>query len=273
MGLENLIATPHIAGSTYEAQESVGMQIAMQVKEYLKRGVIQNAVNVPSVSHDEYVEMLPYIILGERLGSFLAQATGGNLEEISVRYSGRIAEWRTELIRNSVVKGILNQTLSEKANLVNAATLAEERGIRVNEHKKVKSPGGGVADVLSVLVKTSTEERVAKGAVLHGNAPRLLALDEIDIEAPLERDLLYLRNKDVPGVIGRIGTILGQHQVNIANFSLGRGNGKSRSENEKEEAGTREAIAVVQVDEPVPEAAIAELRTIEAVTVVKAMRL
>ena len=264
LGLDNVVATPHIAGSTSEAQEQVGLQIAMQVREYLKHGVIQNAVNVPSVSHDEYVEMQPFIILGERLGSFLAQASDGNLVEISLRYAGRLTEWKTELIRNAVIKGILNQMLSEKANLVNAAALAEERGIRVHEHKKDRASGGN-ADVLSVRLKTTMEERLAKGSVLHGHLPRLLALDDIDIEVPLERNLLYLRNRDVPGVIGRIGTILGQHQVNIANFSLGRSLRKDFRD--------VEAIAVVQVDSPVPEAAVRELRTIEAVTAVKAMRL
>src|SRR5438477_6466795 len=95
--MENVILTPHIAGSTHEAQEAVSMQIALQVREYLKHGVIQNAVNVPSVSHDEYVEMQPYIALAERLGAFVAQAVEGGVEEISLRYSGRIAEWKTEL--------------------------------------------------------------------------------------------------------------------------------------------------------------------------------
>ena len=95
--LDNVILTPHIGGSTYEAQEAVGYQIALQVKEYLKHGVIQNAVNVPSVSHDEYLELQPYIVLAERLGAFLAQVSEGTLEEISLRYSGHIAEWKTEL--------------------------------------------------------------------------------------------------------------------------------------------------------------------------------
>ena len=122
--LDNVILTPHIGGSTYEAQEAVGYQIALQVKEYLKHGVIQNAVNVPSVSHDEYLELQPYIVLAERLGSFLAQVSEGTLEEISLRYSGHIAEWKTELIRNAAIKGILNEALEEKANLVNAAAIA-----------------------------------------------------------------------------------------------------------------------------------------------------
>ncbi len=224
--LENVILTPHIGGSTHEAQEAVGFQIALQVKEYLKSGVIQNAVNVPSVSHEEYAEMQPYVVLAERLGSFLAQVSDGSLEEISLRYSGHIAEWKTELIRNAAIKGVLNQMLDEKANLVNAASIASSRGLRVHELHKPKSSTGGSGSVLSVLLKTGSGEHRVKGAVLHRDAPRLLSVDDIDVEAPLERNLIYLRNRDVPGVIGKVGTILGEHKINIANFSLGRqGNG------------------------------------------------
>src|SRR5579864_5538510 len=251
--LDNVILTPHIGGSTHEAQEAVGYQIALQVKEYLKHGVIQNAVNVPSVSHDEYVEMQPYIVLAERLGAFLAQAMEGNLEEVSLRYSGRIAEWKTDLVRNAAIKGILNLMLSERANLVNAASLAQERGLRVHEAKNTETPGGWADNVLSVLVKTNQKEMLVKGAILHGRSPRLLAVDDIDIEAPLERDIVYMENRDVPGVIGKVGTALGTHKVNIANFALGRRAGEGS-----------DAIAVVQVDSKVPEAALAELRKIEA---------
>jgi D-3-phosphoglycerate dehydrogenase / 2-oxoglutarate reductase len=262
--LENVVMSPHIAGSTHEAQEAVGYQIALQVKEYLKHGVIQNAVNVPSVSHEEYVEMHPYIVLAERLGSFLAQASEGNAEEIVVRYSGSIAEWKTELLRNAALKGIINHVLSEQANLVNAATMAGERGIKVREMKKPRPSGGGAANVLSVALKTTAEEHLVRGTVLHEKQPRLLGVDEIDVEAPLERNLVYMRNLDVPGVIGRIGTILGDHHINIANFSLGR----------REKPGqVTDAIAVVHVDSRVPEDVLDELRRVQAVKVAKAMQL
>jgi D-3-phosphoglycerate dehydrogenase len=263
--MENVVLTPHIGGATHEAQEAVGYQICLQVKEYLKHGVIQNAVNVPSVSYDQYVEMQPYIVLAERLGGFLAQASEGTLEEISIRYSGHIAEWKTELVRNAAIKGILNQALEEKANLVNAASIAAERGFRVHESHKPKASSGGAGSVLSVLLKTSKEEHLVKGAVLHGSAPRLLGVDGIDVEAPLERNLIFLRNKDVPGVIGRVGTILGEHEINIADFSLGRrvANGKA----------DREAIAVVHVDGKVPEEVLSALRKIPAVEQAKGIRL
>ena len=265
--VENIILTPHIAGSTNEAQEAVGYQIAMQVKEYLKHGVIQNAVNVPSVSHDEYLELQPYVVLAERLGSFLAQVSEGTLEEISLRYSGHIAESKTDLIRNAAVKGILNEALEEKANLVNAEAIASSRGLRIHESRKPHSSSGGSGSVLSVLLKTANGEHLVKGAVLHKDAPRLLHVDGIDVEAPLERDLIYLRNRDVPGVIGKVGTILGQHKINIANFSLGRRSGTTKP------GVPRQAIAVVHVDGKVPPVVLAELRKVPAVEQAKAIRL
>ncbi|HXW93243.1 MAG TPA: phosphoglycerate dehydrogenase [Terriglobales bacterium] len=263
--LDQVVLTPHIAGSTEEAQEAVGYQIAMQVREYLLHGVIQNAVNVPSVSHDEYLALQPYIVLAERLGSFLAQISEGALEEISLRYSGQIAEWKTELIRNGAIKGILNQALEEKANLVNASAIASARGLRVQEASPEKG-ATGVGSLLSIRVQTHREEHLVKGGVLHARAPRLLHVDGIEVEAPLERDLIYLRNRDVPGVIGKVGTILGDHRINIADFSLGR------RESDKGHA-PKEAIAVVHVDEVVPEAIVAELRKISAVETAKAVRL
>src|ERR1700744_4593238 len=136
--LENVIATPHIAGSTNEAQDAVGLQIASQVREYLKRGVIQNAVNMPSIDHQQYTQMRPYIALAEKLGAFLANVVpaSGSIQEISIRYAGRIAEWNTELIRNAAIQGVLNQRVAERANVVNAAAIAHERGIQVHESKK-----------------------------------------------------------------------------------------------------------------------------------------
>ena len=265
VALDNVILTPHVGGSTLEAQEAVGVQIARQVKEYLKHGVIQNAVNVPSVSAEEYAVMQPYIVLAERMGAFLAQVSEGSLEEISLRYSGHIAEWKTELIRNGAIKGILNQALEEKANLVNAATIAAERGLRIVESHKPKASTGGSGSVLSIFLKTATEEHIVKGAVLHETAPRLLHVDGIDVEAPLERNLIYLRNRDVPGVIGKVGTLLGEESINIADFSLGR-----RSE---DPADQRQAIAVVHVDGQVPDEVVNKLRRIPAVQQAKAVRL
>jgi len=265
-GFDNVILTPHIGGSTREAQEAVGYQIALQVKEYLKDGVIQNAVNVPSLSHDDYLKLQPYIVLAEKLGSFLGQVSEGALAEIVLRYSGNIAEWKTELIRNAAIKGILNEVLEEKANLVNAAAIASARGLRIHEAGKAEGSAEIVGGVLSLEVKAQADEHVVKGAVLHRNTARLLHVDGIDVEAPLERNLIYLRNRDVPGVIGKVGTILGNHKINIADFSLGR-------RESLKPGAPRDAIAVVHVDELVSEAVLAELREVPAMEKAKAIRL
>ena len=249
---DNVILTPHIAGSTAEAQEAVGIQIAMQVREYLKLGVVQNAVNLPSLSHEEYLKLAPYIDLAGRLGAFLGQAGKSGIESIALVYGGELAEAKTDLVRNAAIAGLLQG--SENVNRINAAAVAQERGIRVHEEKE-ESHRGGAATVLTVVLHTAAGESRASATVIHGEQPRLLAFDNIDIETPLEGNLLVCRNLDVPGVIGKIGTILGQQGVNIANFALGR-----------ERSGSKpvKALAVVQVDEPVSESVLAALGTIEA---------
>jgi D-3-phosphoglycerate dehydrogenase len=259
--LENVILTPHIAGSTAEAQEAVGVQIAMQVREYLKLGVVQNAVNLPSLSHEEYVQLAPYIDLAGRLGSFLAQATKGGFDGIQLTYAGSLAEAKTDLVRNAAIEGLLQG--SENVNRINAAAVALERGIRVHEEKE-ESKRGGAATALTVELHSAVGGHHAIATVIHGEQPRLLEFDGIDIEAPLEGNLLVCRNLDVPGVIGKIGTILGEHGVNIANFALGR-----------ERAGTKpvKALAVVQVDAPVSQKVLEALQTIEALLEAKLVQL
>jgi D-3-phosphoglycerate dehydrogenase len=259
--LDNVILTPHIAGSTAEAQEAVGIQIAQQVREYLKLGVVQNAVNLPSLSHEEYVKLAPFIELASRLGSFLAQAGKSGIESIALIYGGALGEVKTELVRNAAIAGLLAG--SENVNRINAAAVAAERGIRVHEEKE-ESHRGGAATVLTVVLHTAQGESRASATVIHGEQPRLLAFDGIDVEAPLEGTLVVCRNLDVPGVIGRIGTILGQQGVNIANFALGR-----------ERAGTQpvKALAVVQVDEPVSESVLEALKVIDALLEARLVKL
>jgi len=256
-----VILTPHIAGSTQEAQDAVGVQIALQIREYLLKGVIQNAVNIPSITEEEYERMLPYIVLGERLGSFLAQISSGSVEEIALAYGSELAQWKTELIRNAALAGVLNQMAHEKANLVNAASIAQERGIRLSEQPSDRDARAG-ANTLRVTLLTGAEKHTLCGCVLHGNLPRLLEVDGIDIEAPVEGSLIFLRNRDVPGVVGRVGTVLGEHDINIANFSLGRGSGREQAN----------AVAVVQVDDDINEAVIADLKKGEAIVFAQAIR-
>jgi len=275
----NVILTPHIGGSTHEAQEAVGVQIAIQVREFLRRGVMQNAVNVPSVSDAEYAELQPYMTLAERLGSFIAQASEAGLEEIGLQYSGPIAGGKTQFVRNAALVGVLNSVLAEKANLVNASAVAEERGVRVRETAKQKPSSGSAGSVITVSLKTHEREHEVKGAVLHETSPRLLSVDGIDVEAPLERNLVYLRNRDVPGVIGKIGTILGENKINIANFSLGRAEnatsaaGASASRAPEGHGTGGEAVCVVHVDSRVPDTVLQKLRGVPAIKIARAIRL
>ncbi len=259
--LDNVILTPHIAGSTAEAQEAVGVQIARQVREYLKLGVVQNAVNMPSLSHEEYVKLAPYIDLAGRLGEFLAQTSKGGIESIALIYGGDLAEVKTELVRNAAIAGLLAG--SEHVNRINAAAVAGERGIRLHEEKQ-ESHRGGAASVLTIVLHTAQGESRASATVIHGELPRLLAFDGIDVEAPLDGTLVVCRNLDVPGVIGRIGTILGEQGVNIANFALGRERGGGKPV---------KALAVVQVDEPVSESVLEALKVIDALLEARLVKL
>ena len=269
VGLDNVILSPHIAGSTAEAQEAVGVQIAHQVCEYLKLGVVQNAVNVPSLSREEYVQLAPYIDLAGRLGSFLAQAGKGGgksgIDAIHIVYGGTLTEAKTELVRNAAIAGLLQG--SENVNRINAAAVAAERGIRVHEQKE-ESHRGGAATVITLVLHTAQGNSRASATVIHGEQPRLLAFDGIDVEAPLEGTLVVCRNLDVPGVIGRIGTILGQQGVNIANFALGRERLGSTTPGKPVKA-----LAVVQVDEPVAESALEALKVIDALLEARLVKL
>ena len=268
--LDNVLLSPHIAGSTDEAQEAIGIQLACQVRDYLKLGVVQNAVNLPSLSHEEYAELAPYIEMAERLGHFLSHATPGNLENIQITYSGRIAQGKTELVRNAAIAGIFahSDPSGDPVNRINAAAIAADRGIRIQEDKK-EFVAGGSASVLKLVLHSSDGDASASATVLHGTSPRLLAYDGIDIEAPLNGTLVAIRNHDVPGVIGRIGTILGEHSLNIANFALGRSVRSQR-------VPQGQALAVVQIDVPSASeasAAIEALRKVEAIASVRLVEL
>ena len=261
-GLDNILLSPHIAGSTDEAQEAIGIQLAEQVRDYLKLGVVQNAVNVPSLSREEYVEVAPYIEMAERLGVFLSHAASGNLDSIQITYAGRLAQGKTELIRNAAICGVLAN--SEIVNRINAAAIAQERGIRIQEEKK-EFTTGGTGSTLKLVLHSSDGEASGSATVLHGNSPRLLTYDGIDIEAPLNGTLVSIRNHDVPGVVGRIGTILGEHSLNIANFALGRSTRSQR-------VPQGQAIAVVQIDVQNPKdasAAVDALRKVDAIASVR----
>lgn len=246
----NVIATPHIAGSTEEALEIVGISIAEQIRDYLQVGVPRNAVNMPAISPEEYKKLEPYIQLGEKLGAFVAQIAGERLEEVKISYDGGLAELNTHLVKNAVLKGVLSKPLLHEINLINAAALAQERGIEVVEVRSARR--AAYSNSLGIALRTDSDSPSVLGMVgLRGL--RILGISDIDIEAPLKGFLLFIRNQDVPGVIGRVGTILGERKINIASFALGR--------NQQ----SREAIGLVNIDEPISKELLDEIRKAPAV--------
>jgi D-3-phosphoglycerate dehydrogenase / 2-oxoglutarate reductase len=247
----NVIATPHIAGSTEEAQKVVGTRIAEQLRDYLLTGAVKNAVNMPSVSPEEFKKLGPYIQLGEKLGNFVAQLADKPITEVTLSYDGGLADMNTHLVKNAVLKGVLHQVLAEHVNLINAGNFAKARGIEVVEVRSARR--AAYSNSLGVGLKTTENPVSVLGMIGMNETLRILGVNNIDIEAPLKGFLLLFRNQDVPGVIGRIGTVLGKHQINIANFALGRVQDSS------------EALGIVNVDQKVPPDVIAELRKIQAV--------
>ena len=290
-GIDNVLLSPHIAGSTDEAQEAIGIQLANQVRDYLKLGVVQNAVNVASLTEEEYAEVSPYIEMAARLGQMLGHASGtgnsdaalGHVESISLAYNGRL----TDMIRNAAIAGVLHG--ADGVNRINASAAAAERGIRVQEDKREQISGGTGATLRLTLHWT---RKAASGhdengtwtglaTVLHGHSPRLLSYDGIDIEAELAGTLVIIRNQDVPGVIGRIGTLLGEAKLNIASFALGRAKSTTSASTSRTLEG--HALAVVQLDIPQTDGststspelqqALAALRSVDAITSVRTVEL
>ena len=253
--LDAVLATPHIAGSTAEAQEIVGVRIAEQLAEYLRSGIAINAVNMPALTPEQYKVVEPYIALAGKLGAFAAQISTGSPSAVRLVYLRKLAEDNTHLIRNAGLAGVLNQWLSQKANLVNAMQIAADRNLMVVERHEARA---GHMDAIRLELETDTGVTTVEGAVVLGK-PRLLRVDGIYCEAPLSGHLIYMRNQDVPGVIGHVGTVLGRNRINIANFSLGR------HDTPLQPGGPLEAVAVVETDETPAEAVLTQLRENPAV--------
>lgn len=260
---ENVVLTPHIGGSTGEAQEIVGMQIAEQVLEFLRSGVAINAVNMPAVSPEQYRRIAPFVDLAQRLGTFAAHLAIGNPETVRLVYIGEVAENGTHLIRNGGLAGVLNRFLSQRVNVVNAMQIARQRGLNVAERHETRT---GFPDSIRLELETDRGRTTVTGAVVLGK-PRLLQIDAIYCEAPLSGHLVFMMNKDVPGVIGHVGTVLGRHGINIANFSLGREDAPSVP------GETLRAVAVVETDQPVPDEVLRELRELPAVLLARRVEL
>ncbi|MBA3976291.1 MAG: phosphoglycerate dehydrogenase [Candidatus Solibacter sp.] len=251
----NVIASPHIGGSTEEAQEIVGIRIVEQMVEYLQNGIAINAVNMPAISPEQYRAVGPYIELAERLGKFAAHIALGNPKSIRVTYTGRIAELNTRLLRNAAVAGVLSRGLAGRVNMINSMQLTGQRNIEVGEHH---SPRTSAMDAIQVDFGTDAGVTSVTGAVIVGK-PRLVSVDGIQVECPLSGRLIYMRNNDVPGVIGHVGSVLGKNGINIANFSLGR------QETPSAEGKPLHAVALVEVDTEVPDAVLAQLKDNPAV--------
>jgi D-3-phosphoglycerate dehydrogenase / 2-oxoglutarate reductase len=220
--LPQVIATPHIAASTEEAQELVGIETAKTVRNFLRDGVVRNAVNFPSIRPEEMLRLQPWIKLADHLGMLAVQMGVARVEAISVRYYGALAEGpAVDILTSSATAGVLRPMLSDsEVTIVNARTVARGRGIDVIESRSERARH--LTSLIGLKLKTSDGERWVEGTVFEPNSPRLVSIGGVSVEAPLVGTMLLIANDDQPGVIGEVGTILGRHRVNIASFALGR---------------------------------------------------
>jgi D-3-phosphoglycerate dehydrogenase len=251
-----VVATPHIAASTEEAQELVGLDTAAAVRDFLRDGVVRNAVNFPSVHPEELQRLQPWIRIADNLAALLGQMGAARVDSIALRYYGALADSRAaEILASSAAAGVLRPILSGGVSIINARAAARDRGIEIIESRSTRPRH--FTSLVSVKLQTSEGERWAEGTVYAPNSPRLVSLRGINVEAPLAGTMLIICNEDQPGVIGEVGTILGRHRINIANFALGRN-----------DTG---AVGIVNVDEEASisgalEEALDSIRKIGAVT-------
>ena len=257
--LDQVICTPHLGAATDEAQINVAVAIADQVAHFLTHGVIQNAVNFPALTAKMLALLQPYLVLGEKLGSFLAQVIIGAPLEVQVEYSGEIVEYDVTPATAAVLRGLLSPVLESPINYVNAPLIARERGIRVVESRS--SRPSDFLNSVTVRVLGETSVNTVEGAVFSNNAVRLVRVNDFYLEAVLDGHILMLHNRDVPGVVGAVGTLLGQRGINIASLELGR-----------ERIGGM-AISLFHVDGQVPSEVLAELRTLEPIVSAQQIRL
>jgi D-3-phosphoglycerate dehydrogenase len=244
-GLPNVVATPHLGASTTEAQENVALQVAEQMSDYLLTGAVANALNMPSVTAEEAAVMGPWIKLATHLGSFAGQLTDEPIKAVNILYDGGVAQMNTAALNAAAIAGVMQAT-NPDVNMVSAPIMAKERGIKVSTTTQAKS---GVFDAyIKLTVVTDQRERSIAGTVFSDGKPRFIQIKGINIDAEIGRNMLYTTNEDVPGIIGTLGQTLGQNGVNIANFTLGRS------------ARGKDAIAILYVDDPIPEAVLAKLR-------------
>ena len=253
-GLPNVVCTPHLGAATTEAQENVAIQIAEQMSDYLVNGAVSNALNMPSISAEEAPRLRPFVSLAENLGSFAGQLTESTILGVTIEYAGDVAEMNTKALTAAMLAGLLRPMLSE-INMVNAPIVARERGMAVDEVRQ--SQRGAYDTYVRLTVKTEKQERSVAGTVFSDGRPRIIQIKGINLEAGFNPSMLYITNRDKPGFIGRLGTLLGNEKVNIATFNLGRS------------APGEDAISLIDVDGPVSEAVLEKVGALEGVVQAK----
>ncbi|MFM1815717.1 MAG: hypothetical protein RLZ98_2412 [Pseudomonadota bacterium] len=250
-GLPNMICTPHLGASTMEAQENVALQIAEQMSDYLLKGAITNAINAPNITAEEAPKLGPWVKLAEQLGSFAGQLTETGIKAIRIEYAGEVANLNTKPLTAAAVTGVLQPLMGSDVNMVSALIAAKEHGIAVEEVTHGRA--GAYGSYMKLTVKTDAYDRTVAGTVFSDGRPRIIQVRDIDMEFELAPNMLFVRNQDKPGFIGRLGATLGKANVNIATFNLGR------------EKPGGDAICVLAVDEPVSDAVLTEVKGLESV--------
>jgi D-3-phosphoglycerate dehydrogenase len=255
-GLKNVVATPHLGAATAEAQEKVALQIAEQMADFLLTGAVSNALNMPAMTAEEAPKLRPYMKLAEQLGSFAGQATETSIRSATVEYEGAVATLNIKPLTAVVLKGLLAPLL-ETVNMVSAPAIARERGLEVSEVRHERA--GAYQTLIRLTVTTETQTRGVAGT-LFNEEPRIVDIKGIPIDASLGPHMIYVTNRDKPGFIGALGMLLGNANINIATFSLGR-----------EKAGG-DAIALIEVDQLIDEGMVAKIRALPQVMRCKPMR-
>ena len=220
LNLPNLICTPHLGASTKEAQNNVAKEVAEQVTAYLLHGTVRNAVNVPSIGAELMSTLRPYAMLAEKMGSLQSQLADSGILEVQVNFIGKVAQYDVTPLTTAFLKGILTPILGEDVNFVNAPYIATERGIKVVESKTTTSED--FASLIMAKVRSVEDENIVSGTIFGKNMPRILRINTFYLEAKPEGHLLFIHSMDVPGVIGRISSKLGEHGVNIGRMHVGQ---------------------------------------------------
>lgn len=248
----NVVCTPHLGAATMEAQENVALQVAEQMADYLLKGAITNAVNFPSISAEEAPRLRPFVALAERLGSFLGQLTEAPVRAIRVEYEGEVGRLNVRPLTAAAITGVMRPFLPD-INMINAALIAKDKGITIEEVKRESSEQGNFDSLVRIIVEAEDMPRHAAGTVFNDGKPRIVEIRKISVDAEFAPHMIFVRNADQPGFIGRFGTLLGEAGVNVATFNLGR------------DRPGGDAICLVAVDEPVTQALLHEIEAIPQV--------